>query len=643
MTSKYQFVGVSHSTTEERYYAELHGCPRCGSRGCEFKFSSSASVVMENGRILARGDFRDVTCTACRHRGYFLFELDVAAERRMEAAIEGPMKTAGYHDCLAADFPVHLVRLGLQFGPPGEPSEIIEAHELARELVSLEAQRPADRTQVDYEALKAAVRDTHNALLTAQELYKFLPEGVAAIPDDRIRSEDGRAARAAHPEWFQRAWIEAHVATWSALMDRQEPDYAARELLPATDPRSPLHAPREQPPILAPLSRGSVFSHKLWLAGEDGDRLVARDVWATEAKLSQRDLSSAELVDVKLERADLSFAKLHCATLTRVDATDASFVDALLAGAQIDACDFTGASFAVGKLGEAVITDTSFERADLDRSTWYRVQATRCRFAGAVFTNAAFDHARFTDCDFRGVSFAVPRKLLGTGWEAVFERCDLRDTDWRGQDLFRVRFVDCKLAGAHGAALMEEAAVERADLSPGGDGTRMGGLDEVQQLLQAGPYAPPPPPEPEPPPRPQVPFARTFTLPHAEADVVEDTARQRGGGSRRELERRGTELWATVTAWIPLPVEVTVFDDALAAYRATHRPASTPTPVRAPAAPPTAGQRARAIIDTCADRDASFEETVVTLVAAGYTRDQALEALVDPSSLDAPNAPASTR
>ncbi|MBE7448998.1 MAG: pentapeptide repeat-containing protein [Kofleriaceae bacterium] len=70
---------------------------------------------------------------------------------------------------------------------------------------------------------------------------------------------------------------------------------------------------------------------------------------------------------------------------------------------------------------------------------------------GAVFGNAAFDKAVFLDCDFRGADFSlVTEGLLGTIFDARFERCDLRDTRWAGRSLFRARFLHCKFAGSSG-------------------------------------------------------------------------------------------------------------------------------------------------------------------------------------------------
>jgi uncharacterized protein YjbI with pentapeptide repeats len=56
----------------------------------------------------------------------------------------------------------------------------------------------------------------------------------------------------------------------------------------------------------------------------------------------------------------------------------------------------------------------------------------------------------------------------------TFIRCDLRDTNWSGRTLVRVQLVNCKLAGAHGAPVLEDTLILRPDLSPSDDGTLIG-------------------------------------------------------------------------------------------------------------------------------------------------------------------------
>jgi len=59
----------------------------------------------------------------------------------------------------------------------------------------------------------------------------------------------------------------------------------------------------------------------------------------------------------------------------------------------------------------------------------------------------------------------------------------LRQTQWEGRELDEVELVDCKLAGARGKAQLVALAVERPDLSSGGDGSQIASASDVYRLL----------------------------------------------------------------------------------------------------------------------------------------------------------------
>jgi uncharacterized protein YjbI with pentapeptide repeats len=138
-----------------------------------------------------------------------------------------------------------------------------------------------------------------------------------------------------------------------------------------------------------------------------------------------------------------------------------------------------GSVMVFANLGDATITNTDFTITDLKRTTWYRSTVTGCAFVDARINDTGLDGAVFTDCDFREAQFNKRDNVLGTTVDTVFIRCDLRDTDWTGRDLFRATFIDCKLAGARGLANLADVTIERADLSPEGDGSRIGTAADV--------------------------------------------------------------------------------------------------------------------------------------------------------------------
>jgi uncharacterized protein YjbI with pentapeptide repeats len=88
-------------------------------------------------------------------------------------------------------------------------------------------------------------------------------------------------------------------------------------------------------------------------------------------------------------------------------------------------CRLTGA-----ELGEATLSDTTFDECRLD-------------LAGARHSRlerVAFRDCRMTECDFHGASLT----------DVLFERCDLRAANLAGARLERVELRGCDLTGLHG-------------------------------------------------------------------------------------------------------------------------------------------------------------------------------------------------
>jgi uncharacterized protein YjbI with pentapeptide repeats len=260
------------------------------------------------------------------------------------------------------------------------------------------------------------------------------------------------------------------------------------------DPHQPSTEFADAPtvPMAPPLTPFSIWRHDRWLSDEeDGQRLRVVRADATGKRLSTMDLTGAIFLEVILDHADLAFTRLHGAQLSGVHARGAAFPGAMLAKSTIVRCDFTGAAMASANLGDATIDDSSFSAAKLERTAWHRSRVTRTSFAGCLMTDTGIDRATFTDCDFRGADLSVATEgLLGTSMSAQFIGCDLRDTNWRGRELFRVRFIDCKHAGSYGTPELEETVIERPDLSPAGDGSQVSTFREVMRLWGIDPDAP---------------------------------------------------------------------------------------------------------------------------------------------------------
>ena len=647
--------GVQRGTLEISFALEVRGCPRCGSRafdkiGTDFYDTQAFSP----GKWQSAAHY-DLTCPKC---GF---------ERRVQFRDGAPDQSElGLHD-RSHEYYQHL--------GGREPSTIIEPHEFAVELAHCFEHAICDPALIAHpdpirlqdEAVWRSLdgRLLSHAEICTRELRKFIPAGQDEVPDRYFATDDARGVRAIHPEWFRRDYIDAQEAMW----DR----FGAAVKAEANRPDK-VHDPAESAALEAKLARelaawraragltrsttsgpftaGALQAHAQWLASQGGERLHATGLDATGAKLSALDLRGAELEDVTLDGADVSFTLLHAAKLTNVRARGAGFASAMVAGTTITRCDFHGAGMSIAKLGDATIEDCDFSEANLERTTWYRSAVSRCNFAGAAMTDIGIDKAVFTDCDFRGVDFRTVMDLLGSSMDAQFVRCDLRDTAWQGRSLFRVSLVDCKLAGAHGRPQLEETVVERADLSPAGDGSVIGGLREVMPLWGIDPDAPKPPP-PAPTYRVLV-----YDLPDDEGDHLEDYLRAGGHWCDKRLYHRGTDLRFEVKTRerIAAPIapaidaELATFREAKA-RRAARSGSAGPDRVpsdngRPPAGPPDRGEAipdgqppaelpapviAEAVIERGLERGESFEQIIDTLVNTGFSRENALEAMIDPA------------
>ena len=478
MTQVQRLSHLARTDEEVWFYLYLHPCPGCGDR--------EIGAPRYQGVPVDRPDMNQwkVCCPKCRFERHIEFALIENANQRHEAFRNAYYRQAGLRDAnddFSMPTPEPIFRGSLHLGDLDGPSQIIEAHELAAELTRLDGLRPPDLTILDYSAYKAADEELLNGLTCAYELRKFYPEGASEIPEHHVRSDDARRARAEHPEWFRRDWVDVLAEKLERIAAKRWAEAARRAALPPDDPRSRNYHGYRPPPILPPLSRPTLMLHERWVEhrGAQGERLIARDVDAAKVSIVARDLTEAVLEGVKLEQADLSHTKLQGAELMGVVAREANFTNAMIAGATIERCDFHGAIMQAVKLGDSVITETDFSGADLRRATWFRAEVTGCTFREADMTNMAFDKAVFRDCDLRGVDLGARDGLLGTAMDAQFIDCDLRGSSWDGLDLFRTRFINCKMAGIRGTPRLSETVVENADLSEAGDSSFIGGLPEV--------------------------------------------------------------------------------------------------------------------------------------------------------------------
>ena len=597
--------GEVRDYNEMSYALRIRGCPQCGSHDIGDP-ESNRYINAKDGR---EAGHYDITCPDCGH------------ERRVAFYL------ADGFSQVKSTYPEDRV-LDRHLGGP-LPSRMISPHEFAAELARCNARIDSAFVGMFSDVFVDNRRRISSALSSVIELLKFVPAGADRVPAEAFRTPDARGYHAAHPEQFERAALDAELARWIALDQAGVAEMYRRGDLPKNAIENADKPSAPKPRMAQPLSSLSFKLHKQWLANKGGERLEATGLDATGKPFATLDLTSAVLTDVTLDRADLSFTRLHGAILTTVRARGAGFAHAMIAGTTLTDCDFTDAGMALANLGDATILRCRFTNANLERTAWYRSTLTGCNLAGSRLANAALDRAVFTDCDLRGATLAlVTHGVLGTSKEAEFIRCDLRDTRWDGRDLFRVRFVGCKLAGAAGTPVLEATVIERPDLSPAGDGSQIGTARDVLRLWAIDPDARPPAPLP---PTTRV---MTYDLPQDEADaVMEELDRQRIGYDQRMFHRDGG-LRFEISVREPLAESRKPMIDAIIAHYHASRVPRPPTPeqVRAEALN-VATRKLQTVLDDAIDAGLDFEQTVAALVKHGLTREEALQAVISPGSI----------
>jgi uncharacterized protein YjbI with pentapeptide repeats len=189
-----------------------------------------------------------------------------------------------------------------------------------------------------------------------------------------------------------------------------------------------------------------------------------------------------EIQDLQLDGVDLSHIDLSGAHLSGIRARDSKWNDSIARYVELDWCVFEASAMASIRFDDATISDCSFSRADLGRSSWGGSRVTRSSFQGCVLVDARLEGATFTECDFRGADLAVVDSTTPDApVRAAFVRCDLRESNWSRRSVAGICLVDCKLYGTHGAPIhVETVVIERPDLSFEADASAIGTSDDVR-------------------------------------------------------------------------------------------------------------------------------------------------------------------
>ncbi len=125
-------------------------------------------------------------------------------------------------------------------------------------------------------------------------------------------------------------------------------------------------------------------------------------------------------------------------------------------------CRLAGARLARASFAHAVVDACDLSSADAYASRWRGALVLRGQLAGISLAEAELSGAIFSDCDLRGADLSA---LTGgaSGEGAMWIRCDLRDSAWRGRRLENAHFVACRLDGARELSLADTTTLVRCE------------------------------------------------------------------------------------------------------------------------------------------------------------------------------------
>lgn len=170
-----------------------------------------------------------------------------------------------------------------------------------------------------------------------------------------------------------------------------------------------------------------------------GEPAWARVLWSYDDHRGDRHNLWASLEDVDATGKNLDGAALIAGRLARVTAAGSRWRNANLAGSSIEDVDFTSAS--------------------LQKASFCRAKLMRVRFHGASARALRLDHARLDNCDFRGADLREATFEDAVVTDTSFEDADLSCDDGvrHAGRTRRARFVRCNLRGAniHGRELVD--------------------------------------------------------------------------------------------------------------------------------------------------------------------------------------------
>lgn len=183
------------------------------------------------------------------------------------------------------------------------------------------------------------------------------------------------------------------------------------------------------------------------LSGADLSDCDLRQTFLFGANLSGANLNRVNLENVRMERATLRGAHLEKACLNRVWLDSANLSDATLRRAQ---------------MSEARMNFTNLRGADLSGA-----MLPYTKLQGADLTGATMIDARLSSTDLRGACLRGVNLHESWWQDVVFERTDLKDSDWSEAHILNLTFGAVDLGQVRGLESVEHLGPSLIGLETG--------------------------------------------------------------------------------------------------------------------------------------------------------------------------------
>jgi len=239
-------------------------------------------------------------------------------------------------------------------------------------------------------------------------------------------------------------------------------------------------------PINVEEFRRRLIEHDMWLNNPatgsrfelnnativEQDLRSLRDYKFRKAKFVNVRFNKINAFDVRFVRCEFSNTKFSQSNLDKAD-----FDESQLSHVTFDNCSCKEISFSSTE-GSNIYLSGDFERAYFGKALWKDVTAERLSCPGSRLRKMTLDNANLVGIDLRDA------QLTGV----MLTDVDMREALLQGTDWLRTHLERVRLGGAQGRAGsgIELAWGDAIDFSPNGDGSQLGGTDELRRALESG-------------------------------------------------------------------------------------------------------------------------------------------------------------